>query len=136
MRRCRRPCAPADRVARQMLRAVGEPGTMAGPMDEWMLDWLARAGDLLVAQAPAVAAELLPQAVASSPAGSARHDWLASRLADALFRVGDTAQAERVARHTLEQSGEPDLVVDLHWTLAQCRGLAGGSRPGTAPGCS
>ncbi len=119
--------APADRVARQMLRAVGEPGTMAGPMDEWMLDWLARAGDLLVAQAPAVAAELLPQAVASSPAGSARHDWLASRLADALFRVGDTAQAERVARHTLEQSGEPDLVVDLHWTLAQCRGLAGES---------
>ena len=119
--------APADRVARQLLRAVGEPGTMAGPMEEWMLDWLARAGDLLVAQAPGVAAELLPRAVASSPAGSARHGWLASRLADALFRVGDTTQAERVARHTLEQADEPDLIVDLHWTLAQCRGLTGES---------
>jgi DNA-binding NarL/FixJ family response regulator len=119
--------APPDRVARQMLRAVAEPGAMPIPMDEWMLDWLARAGDLLVAQAPGVAAELLPRAVASSPAGSARYGWLASRLADALFRIGDTVQAERVARHTLEQTGEPDLLVELHWTLAQCRGLAGES---------
>src|SRR5689334_6578621 len=38
--------APADRVARQMLRAVGGSGGTPGPatgepMDEWMLDWLA-----------------------------------------------------------------------------------------------
>ena len=37
-----------DRVARQMRRAVGGPGDATGPVDEWMLDWLARAADLLV----------------------------------------------------------------------------------------
>ena len=117
--------APPDRVARQMLRAVGEPDDTAQPMDEWMLDWLTRTADLLVGQAPGVAAELLKRAAASSPAGSAQHGWLASRLADALYRTGDRAQAERVANRALEYATEPDLVVDLHWTLAQCRMLAG-----------
>ena len=119
--------APTDRVARQMLRAVGEPGGTAEPMDEWMLTWLARTADLLVGQAPGVAAELLTRAVASSPAGSARHGWLASRLADALYRIGDRTQAEQVVNRALEDATEPDLLVDLHWTLAQCRMLAGES---------
>jgi DNA-binding CsgD family transcriptional regulator/tetratricopeptide (TPR) repeat protein len=117
--------APADRVARQLLRAVGEPGGPAEPMDEWMLDWLARTADSLVSQAPGVAAELLTRAVASTPAGSAQHGWLASRLADALYRIGERAQAGQVARQALEYAAEPDLLVDLHWTLAQCRMLEG-----------
>ena len=117
--------APPDRVARQMLRAVsGDAGT-AEPMDEWMLNWLARTAGPLVGQAPRVAAELLTQAVASSPADSAHNGWLASRLAEALYRIGDRAKAEQVANHALEQTSEPDLLVDLHWTLAQCRKLAG-----------
>jgi DNA-binding CsgD family transcriptional regulator len=119
--------APADRVARQLLRAVGEPGDPAEPMDEWMLDWLARTADQLVSQAPGVAAELLTRAVASTPAGSAQHGWLASRLADALYRIGERAQAGQVARQALEYATEPDLLVDLHWTLAQCRMLEGQS---------
>jgi predicted ATPase len=61
--------APADRVARQMLRAVGGPDDPAEPVDEWMLAWLADSADMLIGQAPAVAAELLTRAVASSPAG-------------------------------------------------------------------
>jgi DNA-binding CsgD family transcriptional regulator/tetratricopeptide (TPR) repeat protein len=113
--------APADRVARQLLRAVGGPGGAPEPMDEWMLSWLARTAELLVGQAPQVAAELLRRAVASSPAGSAQHDRLVSRLADALYRVGDAAEAERVANEALAQTADPDLLVDLHWTLAQCR---------------
>ena len=117
--------APADRVARQLLRATGGPGGPAEPVDEWMLNWLARTADSLVGQAPGVAAELLTRAVASSPAGSAQHGWLASRLADALYRLGDMAAAEQVAIRALEHAGEPDLLVDLHWTLAQCRMLAG-----------
>ena len=121
--------APADRVARQMLRAVGgpTPAIATEPVDEWMLDWLARTADPLVAQAPGVAAELLTRAVASSPADSAQHGWLASRLADALYRIGDRAAAEQVANRALEHATEPDLLVDLHWTLAQCRMLAGES---------
>ena len=117
--------APPDRVARQLLRAVGGPGGPAEPVDEWMLDWLARTADQLVGQAPGVAAELLTRAVASSPADSAQHGWLASRLADALYRIGDSAAAEQVANRALEHATEPDLLVDLHWTLAQCRMLAG-----------
>jgi DNA-binding CsgD family transcriptional regulator/tetratricopeptide (TPR) repeat protein len=119
--------APADRVARQMLRAVGGPGDPAEPMDEWMLDWLARTAGPLVGQAPAVAAELLARAVAICPLGSARHGWLASRLADALYRIGDRAEAERVANRALEYATEPDLLADLHWTLAQCHLRAGES---------
>jgi DNA-binding CsgD family transcriptional regulator len=113
--------APVDRVAQQLLLAVGGPGGPAEPMDEWILSWLARNAEPLVGQAPQVAAELLRQAVASSPAGSAQHDCLVSRLADALYRVGDAAEAERVADRALAYVVEPDLVVDLHWTLAQCR---------------
>jgi len=119
--------APTDRVARQLLRAVAGPGVPAEPVDEWMLDWLARAADPLVGQAPGVAAELLSRAVASAPAGSARQVWLASRLADALYRIGDRAAAEQVANRALEHAAEPDVLVDLHWTLAQCRMLAGES---------
>jgi DNA-binding CsgD family transcriptional regulator len=122
--------APPDRVARQLLRAVGDPGGLPGPMDEWMLDWLARTADSLVDQAPGVAAELLTRAVAGSPAGTARHSWLASRLADAHYRMGDAAEAEQVASLALEYATEPDIVEDLHWTLAQCRMLAG---PGAEP---
>ncbi len=117
--------AAPDRVARQMLRAVGGTDDTAAAMDEWMLDWLADTADLLVAQAPAVAAELLTRAVAGSPADSTRHGWLASRLADALYRNGDTIAAEQVANRALEQGAEPDLRVDLQWTIAQCRGRAG-----------
>ena len=114
--------APADRVARQMLRAVGgSPGLM----DEWMLDWLTRTGDSLVDLAPGVAADLLARAVASSRGSSPRHAWLASRLADALYRIGDRAEAEQVANYALGHAAEPEVLVDLHWTLAQCRVLAG-----------
>ena len=47
------------------------------------------------------------------------------RLAEALYRVGDAAEAERVAQRGLAATDDPDLLVDLHWTLAQCRTMAG-----------
>ena len=119
--------APPDRVAKQMLGATGGPGGRAEPMDERMLTWLSGEAEPLVGQAPGVAVELLTRAVASAPVGSAQHGWLASRLADALYRTGDLAEAERVANRTLEYATEPDLVVELHWTLVQCRMVSGSS---------
>jgi DNA-binding CsgD family transcriptional regulator len=119
--------APPDRVARQMLGATAGLGGSAEPMDERMLTWLAGAAEPLVGQAPGVAAELLTRAAASAPAGSARHGWLASRLADALYRIGDLVEAERVANLALDYATDPDLIVELHWTLAQCRMVAGSS---------
>jgi DNA-binding CsgD family transcriptional regulator len=122
--------AAPDQVARQLLRAIGGPGDTAGsrpasPIDEWMLEWLVVSAEPLVGQAPGVAAELLAQAVGGIPAGSFRHGWLAGRLADALYRTGDRAEAERVAERALHHATDADLVVDLHWTLAQCRIAAG-----------
>ncbi len=117
--------APPDRVARQLLRTADGPGDPAEPVDDWMLDWLARTADQLVGQAPGVAAELLARALVGSPADSGRSGWLASRLADALYRIGERARAEQVARHALEHAADRDVLVDLHWTLAQCRMLAG-----------
>ncbi|HTS99415.1 MAG TPA: AAA family ATPase [Streptosporangiaceae bacterium] len=119
--------APADRVARQLLRAVGGPDGRAERLDGWMLSWLVRTAELLIGQAPQVAAELLREAVVSAPAGSAQHECLVSRLADALYRVGDTAEAEQVANQALDHAVDPDLLVDLHWTLAQCRMRVGRS---------
>jgi DNA-binding CsgD family transcriptional regulator len=167
--------AAPDRVARQLLRSIGEPGITrglgyladnlkwvehtgggapasiaSGPaaqgapsieierppvtrstsspasvVDEWMLDWLSTSADSLVGQAPAVAAELLAQAVGGVPAGSVRHGWLTSRLADALYRTGDRTDAEQVVQRALTYAADPDLLVDLHWTLTQCRILSG-----------
>jgi DNA-binding CsgD family transcriptional regulator/tetratricopeptide (TPR) repeat protein len=118
--------APADRIARQLLAAIdGSADTQ--PIEEWILRWLTRTAPLLIGQAPRAATELLSQAVSRSPAGSARHDGLVCRLAEALYRVGDAAEAERVASGALADVVEPDLLVDLHWTLAQCRALAGRS---------
>ena len=112
--------APPERVARQLLHAADGAGP-AEAVDERMLDWLVRTADHLVGQAPGVAAELLAQAVAGSPFGATHHDWLVSRLADALYRTGDIARAAQVANQALDFVTEPDLLVDLHWTLAQCR---------------
>ncbi len=117
--------APADRVARQLLQAVRGPADATEPMDEWILRWLDRTAPLLVGQAPRAAAELLGYAVARTPADSAHHDMLVCRFAEALYRVGDAAEAERVAQRGLAATDNPDLLVDLHWTLAQCRTMVG-----------
>ena len=112
--------APPERVARQLLGAADGPRA-AEAVDERMLDWLVRTGDQLVSQAPGVAAELLAQAVAATPPAAPQHGWLVTRLADALYRTGDTVKAEQAANRALGYITDPDLLVDLHWTLAQCR---------------
>ena len=117
--------AAADRVARQLLPALD---AASGPLDEWILDWLADNAPLLVGQAPRAAATLLRQAIAGSPGGSAQHDSLQCRLAEALYRVGDVTAAEQVANGALATTDDPDLLVDLHWTLAQCRTRPAGSQ--------
>lgn len=132
--------APPERVARQLLAAIdaGERGGTGGTgwaggngpdgavaMDDWIMSWLIDAGQHLVGHAPSAAIPLLRWAAASVPAGVAPHGLMACRLADAVFRVGDMEEAARVAESALAHVTRPDLVVDLHWTLAQCRSLEG-----------
>ena len=133
-RRTRRPAAPSRTPAS---RPTGSPASCcARPMpprvgcrslEEWALTWLADAARLLVSQAPQVAAQLLRLAVASVPDGSAEHVRLASWLAEALYCLGDRAEAEQVAVQALPQADDPDLRLDLLCTLAKCRMLAGRS---------
>jgi DNA-binding CsgD family transcriptional regulator len=117
--------APAHRVARQLLSAADGSGGPAQPLDDWILNWLADSAEVLVGQAPQVAAELLRQAVNGSPARSGQHVQLTARLADALYRLGEVAEAELVATAALTYTADPDLLVDLYWTIAQCSILAG-----------
>ncbi|HUN38555.1 MAG TPA: AAA family ATPase [Trebonia sp.] len=147
--------APADKVARQLLRASGSSadarpggpgagpaiGLAAGPvaggqeslarrdavvrLEDWALAWLALSARLLVSQAPQVAERLLRLAVASVPGGSPEDTRLASWLAEALYSLGERADAEQVADRALRQADDPDLRLDLLCTLARCRMLAG-----------
>jgi len=124
--------APPDRVARQLLAALGEADggavkSASEPLDEWVLVWLARTADLLVGQAPQVAVDLLRKAVATCQVGSVQHDNLVGHLAEGLYRVGDAAGAEQVANRALAHAVDPDFLVDLHCTLAQCRMRVGRS---------
>lgn len=119
--------ASADRVARQLLVAGGQDAVSA-PMAEWTLNWLTGAADLLVGQAPRVAAELLGQAVASVPPGSVHYEALVGRLADTLYRDGDQAGAQQVASQALAHVSDPGLRIDLHWTMTQCRMWSGPSK--------
>jgi DNA-binding CsgD family transcriptional regulator/tetratricopeptide (TPR) repeat protein len=107
--------APAERVARQLLWAVDCP---EDPVDDWMLSWLASASEVLVGRAPQVAVELLRRAV-TSRADHPQHSLLEGQLAGALYRVGNVPEAEKVARRALAHTDDPDLVVDLYWTIAQ-----------------
>jgi len=116
--------APAERVARQLLPAFHGDGA-AGVADEWMVQWLVDTGQRLVARAPEAAIPLLRRAVAAIPAGVAPHDLLACRLADALYKSGDSAGAAEVATGALQYVTRPDHTVDLHWTLTQCHNLEG-----------
>ncbi|WP_026423493.1 ATP-binding protein [Actinokineospora inagensis] len=118
--------APIRRVAKQFLRAVDLSGTAR--LDTWSTAWLADAAPALIAQAPALAARLLDRAVRDTGDGGP----LAARLADARYRTGDPAGAEEIASRALAATTDPDIVVDLHWTLAQCRALTGRSRESLA----
>jgi DNA-binding CsgD family transcriptional regulator len=112
--------APVERVARQLLPTVsGEDGE---PVPAWVVGWLLGAATALIGQAPEVAVTLLRRAVRDSAANA-----LSCRLADALYRVGDFAEAERVAERALQRAEDPDLRVDLHTTVTQCRAMTGRS---------
>jgi tetratricopeptide (TPR) repeat protein len=114
--------ASPERVARQLLPAFDLD---AGMVEEWMVQWLADAGQQLVARAPDAAASLLRMAVDALPAGNARRDLLACRLADALYRAGRSSDAAAVASAAITHALQSDILVDLHWTLAQCRVMEG-----------
>lgn len=118
--------APVGRVARQLLPTM-TTANIREPVPGWVVRWLLDAASPLIGQAPTVAAAILRRVVEDAPTGGAPIDVLSCRLADALYRAGDVAEAERVACRALQRVGDPDLLVDLHTTVTQCRGMTGRS---------
>ena len=117
--------AAVEGVARQLLPALEGADPTPGAADYWMVSWLVEAGQQLIGQAPQAAIPLLRWAVAGTPAGTAPHDVLACRLADVLYRTGDATGAAEVSTRALAQVADLDLMVNLHWTLTQCRVMQG-----------
>ncbi|KOX13158.1 LuxR family transcriptional regulator [Saccharothrix sp. NRRL B-16348] len=107
--------AGVDRVTRQLLAADDR-------MPDWVVDWLVAHGSMLVAHAPEAAVDLFGRVVVAPNAGG-RRGVLLAHLAEARFRLGDHHGAEAVALAGLEHG----TLVDLHWTLAQCRSMTGRS---------
>jgi len=112
-----------DRVARQLLVAIEASDHAAGLDDGWLAGWLTSAAPQLIGRAPQAVVPLLRAAAGghnSTPA-------LSALLAEALYRTGDAASAERVAAEALASVDDLDLLVGLHWTLAQCLSVQGRS---------
>jgi len=117
--------APAPKPAASVVPASSESAPRHQWFDEWMLDWVADNADRLAEHVPGVAAELLTKAIDSIDPGTERYAWFASRLAQVLFRIGDLEQAQDLANIAIEYTSDPDLLVHIHSTLAQCQGIAG-----------
>ena len=116
--------ARVDRVARQLLAAIEGTDHTAGLEDGWLAGWLASTAPQLIGRAPQAAIPLL-RAAALSPHGTPR---LSGLLAESLYRTGDAAGAEQVASDALTRvDGDLDVLVDLHWTRAQCLSVQGRS---------
>lgn len=115
------------RATVQIERPPAAPGTPRPTrvMEEWVLEWLTSSADTLVDQAPGAATELLSRAIEENSADSGRRSWLTSRLASALYRTGDIEAAAQLAERELTHTADPDLLVDLYWTLAHCSILSG-----------
>jgi DNA-binding CsgD family transcriptional regulator/tetratricopeptide (TPR) repeat protein len=110
---------PDQRIARQLRLTMDER------LDQTLLDWVTRAAPTLVAQAPQVATELLRRAVAQVPPSTEQGATLASHLADALYRTGECGDAVRIATRAIAEVTDADVLLDLHWTAAQCRAVLG-----------
>ncbi|ONI79434.1 LuxR family transcriptional regulator [Actinosynnema sp. ALI-1.44] len=101
--------APVDRIARQLVPADATD-------EDWVVGWLDKAAPVLVGHAPKVAVELLR-----------RTGTCPELLADALYRMGEPAEAVTVAERALLDDPAPDRLVELHRIMTQCRSLAGRS---------
>ncbi|MFJ9845083.1 ATP-binding protein [Kitasatospora sp. NPDC101155] len=105
--------APLDQVAGHLIRAV--------PMatDAWLHGWVTRHARELVTRSPAVALELLTQAVDGDRQATDR-TGLQLRTVEALNALGRPDEAEVTARQLLAApSCAPDVAAEASWLLSE-----------------
>ncbi|MEU8781097.1 AAA family ATPase [Streptomyces sp. NPDC048637] len=103
--------AAAERVAEHLLAAA----PMAG---EALTTWLDGSVAQLTARAPAMALQLIDQALALADPDEPRHDRLQLHRALAQLSCGHLAEAEETARCALARTRAPEGEHALRWTIA------------------
>ncbi|MER7673407.1 AAA family ATPase [Kitasatospora sp. NPDC096128] len=107
--------APIDQVAGHLVRATSTAA------DAWLPGWVTRHARELVTRSPAVALELLTQAV-DGDCREADRTGLRLRSVEALNALGRPAEAEVAARQLLAApSCAPEVAAEASWLLAETR---------------
>ncbi|HEU4425195.1 MAG TPA: AAA family ATPase, partial [Pilimelia sp.] len=99
-----------ERVAQHLLAGQSVP--------DWALDWLIRAAQSVIARAPALAADLLGQAM-EQVGDDDRGQTLRFHHARALLWAARHEDAEQAAQAAIAANGDPSRMGGLHYLLAQ-----------------
>ena len=106
--------AAPGRVAVQLAAAQFGPETDVEP---WVTEWLAAESPTLIYLAPAVAADLIRNVLATLPYPDPRREDLEASLVTVAFLLLQHNEVERVAGRLLTATRDPDRVADLTWLL-------------------
>jgi DNA-binding CsgD family transcriptional regulator/tetratricopeptide (TPR) repeat protein len=110
--------APAEQVAGQLVPVRDEPdATPAGPLPEWVADWLVGSAGALMRRAPQAAAALVGAALAEQADGS-RREALEAALVTASFLLARHKQVEQLGRPLMTRSADADRAAEMGWLVA------------------
>ncbi|GLZ27997.1 LuxR family transcriptional regulator [Lentzea sp. NBRC 105346] len=113
---------PRTAVTRQLLAAIDVGGDLPAP--DWLIDWLMAQGEGLANEPAVVARTLFKHALPRLPLTDPRRVEIVAPLASALLRGGDPAEAERLARQTLDTTDtravSADTVLKLGLIAVDC----------------
>jgi DNA-binding CsgD family transcriptional regulator/tetratricopeptide (TPR) repeat protein len=115
----------AGQVAAQLAAARHTPGTEVPP---WAVEWLAARMSALIYRAPAVAADLLSDALAGLPDTDPRREDLEAGLATVAFLLLRHDEVERVGGRLLARARDLDRRAEMAWLVGYTR-----MRTGRAP---
>ena len=106
--------AAPGRVAAQLAAARLEPES---DVESWVVGWLAAATPALTYLAPAVAADLIRDVLATLPHAHPRREDLEAALVTVAFMLLRHEEVERVAGRLLAATRDPDRVAEMTWLL-------------------
>jgi tetratricopeptide (TPR) repeat protein len=104
----------AGQVAAQLAAAQHTPGTDVPP---WAVEWLAARTSALIYRAPAVAADLLRDALAGLPDTDPRREDLEAGLVTVAFLLLRHGEVERVGGRLLAHARDLDRRAEMAWLV-------------------